>query len=38
MSEKILSIPLQEKEIRELKVGDVVYYRLFNSRDMAHLR
>ncbi|NMA02522.1 MAG: fumarate hydratase [Clostridia bacterium] len=40
MSEKILSIPLQEKEIRELKVGDVVYLQgvIYTARDMAHLR
>lgn len=40
MSEKILSIPLQEKEIRELKVGDVVYLEgvIYTARDMAHLR
>jgi tartrate/fumarate subfamily iron-sulfur-dependent hydro-lyase beta chain len=39
MSEKILSVPLKEEEVRSLKVGDVVYLQglIFTSRDMGHL-
>lgn len=38
MAEKILNIPLSEQDMRELKVGDVVYLkgRIFTSRDMGH--
>jgi tartrate/fumarate subfamily iron-sulfur-dependent hydro-lyase beta chain len=38
MAEKILNIPLSEEDMRELKVGDVVYLkgRIFTSRDMGH--
>lgn len=38
MSEKLLSIPLKEEEIRDLHVGDVVYLKgpIFTSRDMGH--
>jgi len=40
MSEKILTIPLDAEEIKELKVGDVVYLKgpIFTSRDMGHLK
>lgn len=39
MSEKILTVPLREEEVRSLRVGDVVYIkgRIFTSRDMGHL-
>ncbi len=39
MSEKILSVPLKEEDIRELKAGDVVYLKgsIYTSRDMGHL-
>lgn len=38
MAEKILNIPLSEQDVRELRVGDVVYLkgRIFTSRDMGH--
>jgi len=38
MAEKILNIPLSEQDMRELRVGDVVYLkgRIFTSRDMGH--
>jgi len=38
MAEKLLSIPLNEDEIRDLEVGDVVYLKgpIFTSRDMGH--
>jgi len=38
MAEKILNIPLSEQDMRELRVGDVVYLkgRVFTSRDMGH--
>lgn len=40
MSEKILNLPLSEEEVRNLKVGDVVYLKgqVFTSRDMGHYR
>lgn len=40
MAEKLLSVPLNEKEIRELSVGDVVYLKglVYTSRDMGHFR
>ncbi|MGN0837806.1 MAG: FumA C-terminus/TtdB family hydratase beta subunit [Pyramidobacter sp.] len=40
MSKKILTIPLDEQEIRKLKIGDVIYLtgHIFTSRDMAHFR
>lgn len=40
MEKKVLHIPLQEQEVRELRVGDVVYLtgHIFTARDMAHLR
>jgi len=39
MREKLLSVPLIEEYIRELKVGDVVYLKgpIYTSRDMGHL-
>ncbi|NPV44268.1 MAG: fumarate hydratase [Firmicutes bacterium] len=39
MKERVLSIPLTEDEVRELKVGDIVYLKgnIFTSRDMGHL-
>lgn len=38
--EKILSLPLDEKIVRGLKLGDVVYLRgvFFTARDDAHMR
>ena len=38
MAEKILNIPLSEQDVRDLRVGDVVYLkgRIFTSRDMGH--
>lgn len=40
MKEKVLSLPLKEDEVRQLKVGEVIYLkgRIFTSRDMGHLR
>lgn len=40
MKEVKLQTPLNEKEIRELEVGDVVYISgiIFTSRDMGHLK
>ena len=40
MSEKILEVPLKDKDIRDLKIGDVVYLKgmIYTARDMAHLR
>jgi fumarate hydratase subunit beta/L(+)-tartrate dehydratase beta subunit len=37
---KVLTMPLQEEEIRALKVGDVVYLtgHIFTARDMGHLK
>ncbi len=38
MAEKLLSVPLKEEEIRDLRVGDVVYLKgpVYTSRDMGH--
>ncbi len=38
MSEKILSVPLSEEDVRSLNVGDVVYLKgpVYTSRDMGH--
>ena len=35
-----LTTPLQEEDMRKLRVGDVVYISgtIFTARDMAHLR
>ena len=40
MEAKKLQIPLKESEIRQLKIGDVVYLsgHIYTARDMAHLR
>lgn len=40
MDRKILTTPLEEKVIRQLKIGDVVYLtgRIFTARDMGHFR
>ncbi len=40
MSDKILNIPLKEEDVRQLKVGDVIYLKgkIYTSRDMGHLR
>ncbi len=37
---KVLTIPLKEEEIRELKIGDVVYLtgHIYTARDMGHLK
>ncbi|ADE56282.1 FumA C-terminus/TtdB family hydratase beta subunit [Aminobacterium colombiense] len=39
MAEKLLTVPLKEEEVRELKAGDVVYLKgpIFTSRDMGHI-
>lgn len=39
MSEKLLTVPLKEEDMRELNVGDVVYLKgpIFTSRDMGHM-
>lgn len=39
MSGKLLSVPLKEEDVRELKAGDVVYLKgpIYTSRDMGHL-
>lgn len=39
MAEKVLSVPLNEKEIRSLNVGDVIFLKgdIYTSRDMGHL-
>ena len=38
MAERLLTVPLKEEEVRELKAGDVVYLKgpIFTSRDMGH--
>lgn len=40
MSKHVLHMPLREEEVRQLKVGDVVYLtgHIFTARDMAHLK
>lgn len=40
MNKKVLTIPLQEEKLRELKIGDVIYLtgHIFTSRDMGHLK
>lgn len=40
MSRNVLHMPLGEEEVRQLKVGDVVYLtgHIFTARDMAHLK
>lgn len=40
MSKKVLTTPLREEDIRELKIGDVIYITgdIFTSRDMGHLK
>jgi tartrate/fumarate subfamily iron-sulfur-dependent hydro-lyase beta chain len=40
MNQKVLTIPLKEQDVRELRVGDVVYLNgiILTSRDMAHLK
>lgn len=40
MSEKVLNIPLKEEDVRELKVGDVIYLKgtIYTARDMGHLK
>ena len=37
---KVLTVPLTEDAVRELKIGDVVYLKghIFTSRDMGHLK
>ena len=39
MSKIVLTTPIKEDDVRQLKVGDVVYItgRIFTARDMAHL-
>lgn len=40
MDKKVLTMPLKEEDMRELKIGDVVYLtgHIFTSRDMGHLK
>ena len=40
MEKKVLTMPIKEEDVRELKLGDVVYLtgHIFTSRDMGHLR
>lgn len=40
MSKKVLTIPLNEDEIRQLSIGDVIYLtgHIFTARDMGHLQ
>ena len=40
MEKHVMTMPLQEEELRKLKIGDVVYLtgHIFTSRDMGHLR
>ncbi len=40
MDKKVLSIPLNEKDIRCLKIGDVIYLtgHIYTARDIAHLK
>lgn len=40
MDKKILTMPLREGDVRELRTGDVVYLtgHIYTARDMAHLR
>ena len=40
MAEKVLQIPLSESDVRDLKIGDVIYLKglVYTARDMAHLR
>lgn len=39
MNKEILTTPMKEEDVRQLRVGDVVYIkgRIFTARDMAHL-
>ena len=40
MEKKVLTMPIKEEDVRELKLGDVVYLtgHILTSRDMGHLR
>ena len=40
MEKKVLTMPIKDEDVRELKLGDVVYLtgHIFTSRDMGHLR
>lgn len=40
MNRKILKIPLKEEEMRQLRIGDVVYLtgNVYTARDMGHFR
>lgn len=40
MDKKVLTMPLKEEDVRELKIGDVVYLtgHIFTARDMGHLK
>ena len=40
MEKKVLTMPIKEEDVRELKLGDVVYLtgHIFTSRDTGHLR
>lgn len=39
MNERILTLPLKEEEVRQLKIGDIVYLKgmVYTLRDMGHL-
>ena len=39
MDKKVLTMPLKEEDVRELKIGDVVYLtgHIYTARDMVHL-
>ena len=40
MDKKVLTMPLKEEDVRELKIGDVVYLtgHIYTARDMGHLK
>lgn len=40
MDKNVLAMPLQEEDIRTLKIGDVIYLtgHIYTARDMAHLK
>ena len=40
MKEYVLTTPLRDEDVRQMRIGDVVYLtgHIFTSRDMAHLK
>ncbi|MGI6075969.1 MAG: FumA C-terminus/TtdB family hydratase beta subunit [Pyramidobacter sp.] len=40
MNKKILEVPLKEEDVRQLRIGDVIYLtgHIYTARDMGHLR